>query len=507
MKVSFQSADNLLPKGGTMKRKMGKNRLTGMYCAGMVLAAAQLACTLFSVDVKVGTTPPAEIIALTEKAKATPKAGDTAGAAGQKTPEAAPEGADGGGPVGDFACFTTSMNRITCLSDRGWKTYTQDNTDFYNLRIEDMNACPDGKIYAVTYSAMLVFDGSRWEGIPVAGEEYRGGDSVACGPDGSVWVAGTEGVSQYKNGEWKSFPVEAYASSEYANLVFGLEVAPDGTVWVAAGHSISAYDGTSWKEYKKGSGFDDEVSPAGLAVDSKNRVWTLDYNTLYRFENGEWTAFKLEHGIISVNSLIVDPQDRLWINTSTYGSLILDGTEFKEMSYRSGDIHSNGVNLAAFDQSGRTWLAMKYGVDILAEDSATHYRMDNSDLADNEILLVAVVGAGPALPAEMTKQPGSIVGRITRGGAPLADAAVEFCVEQISFTFTGDTPCSDQPFKKQTKTDAAGKFSVSDMPAGYYFPAVEIGNGWAVLSVVVTDRIFVEAGKETDLGELKVNVE
>lgn len=114
------------------------------------------------------------IIALTEKAKTTPKPGETAGAAGQNTPEATPEEADGG-PIGDFACFATASAGITCLSSQGWKTYTEDNTDFYNLSVEDMNACPDGKIYAVTYSTMLVFDGSRWKGIPVAGEEYRGG--------------------------------------------------------------------------------------------------------------------------------------------------------------------------------------------------------------------------------------------------------------------------------------------------------------------------------------------
>ncbi len=489
-----------------MDKAVSKRLIAGPVAVLGILMAAQLACTIFSVDVKVMTTPPAEIIALTEKAKTTPKPGETAGAAGQNTPEATPEEADGG-PIGDFACFATASAGITCLSSQGWKTYTEDNTDFYNLSVEDMNACPDGKIYAVTYSTMLVFDGSRWKGIPVAGEEYRGGNSVACGPDGSVWVAGSEGVSQYKDGVWKSFPVADYASGEFTNLVFGLEVAPDGTVWVAAGYSISAYDGASWKEYKQGSGFDDEIRPAGLAVDSKNRVWTLDYDILYLFEKGEWTAFKLEDSIYDLNSMVVDSQDRLWVNTSTYGALILEGTKLKQHSFRSGDLHSNGVNMAAFDKSGRTWVAMEYGIDILAGDTATHYRMDNSDLADNEILLVAVVGNGPALPAEMTKQSGSIVGSISRGGAPLANTAVELCVEEISFTFTGETPCSDQPLMKKTTTDADGKFSVPDLPVGYYVLTVKLDDGWALLGTLGSDRIPVEEGQETDLGELEVQVD
>ncbi|MBN1439991.1 MAG: hypothetical protein JW929_11335 [Anaerolineales bacterium] len=482
-----------------MDTATSKRKLAAPAAVFMILAAVQMACALSGAEPQAAENTPTADTAVTAQ-----PAGETA-VQTQAQPEATKEGDAEGGPssggsVGDFACFATSDNGVTCLNDGGWKTYTEENTDFYSLDVEDMAACPDGKIYASTFSMVLVFDGRAWEEIPPGGEEYIGGDYIACGAEGSIWVGGYKGIHYYKDGEWGSFAVEAYATGEYPDLMYGLEIAPDGTVWVATARSISAYDGTSWKEYTQGSGFDVEISPAGLAVDSKNRVWMIDYDMLYLFENGGWNAFELKHSIMTPNSLLVDPQDRLWINTDTYGALILDGDQFSEFSYNSGDLHSNGVFSVAFDKSGKTWVAMEYGIDILSGDTTTHYRMDNADLADNKIIRVAVVGNGPALPAEMTKQPGSIVGSITVGGKPLAGAEVEFCVEELGFQYVGETPCSSQPFMKKGTTDAEGNFSIADVPTGYYYITVKVEDGW----IYLYERIPVAEGKETDIGELKV---
>jgi hypothetical protein len=484
-----------------MDKAVSKRLIAGPVAVFGILMAAQLACTIFSVDVKVGTTPPAEIIAMTEKAKTTPKAGETA-AVNQTQPEATKEAATGGGS--DFACFGTLVNGVTCLTAEGWKTFTKDNSDLKDESPQDMAACPDGKIYAGTLIEMAVFDGTKWVSLPVAGEEYRGAKFIACGPDGSIWTRDYDGISQYKNGGWKSFANTEFDTGEYSSLIMGLEVAPDGTVWAANGSSVSSYDGSAWKEYKQGSGFDNAIDPIGLTVDSKNRVWMVTYDQAYLFENGEWKAFKMGD-IPSPTSTTVDPTDQLWLNTSE-GIAIFDGKTWKSLSYHNGDIHSNGVNVAVFDKSGRTWLGMAYGIDVQVNGAWTHFRMDNADLAENEIITLAVVG-NPALPEALKKQPGSIVGSIRRGGAPMANADMEVCVERISMTYYGDTPCSNQPFMKKTTTDADGKFSLPDLPVGYYVLTVKVDEGWAMLGMLGSDRIPVEEGKETDLGDLKVEVD
>jgi hypothetical protein len=507
MNTNSSSENNpIFPEGGAMHHPNRRRYLAGPAAALSILAAGQLACAIGSVDVQVGATPPPSVLTQTAKAAAAPQAEQTAPA---DLPTTAAETAQpaGGGIPGGFACFGTVLNGFACLTSDGWKTYTTDNTGLLDDTLRDMAVCPDGILYAATTSELASFDGSRWESIPVAGEKYKGADFVACGAEGSIWVGYYQGVARYRDGEWQTFSSAEYDTGEFSGLIHGLELAPDGTVWVAASNSVSAYDGSAWKEYKQGDGFPDEISPEGLAIDSKGRVWTADFNNVYRFENGGWTAFEMDNSVYSTRSLVVDPKDRLWINTSDRGSLLFDGSDWRSLSFAGGEIDGNGVNMAAFDSGGRTWLALTYGIDVIDGDKVTHYRMDNADLPENDLRTVAVSGAGPALPAFQTKDPGSLSGRITRGGKPLADAEMEICVETLAMFFTGKTPCSDQPFFRQIRTDGEGKFSSGDLPTGYYVIAVKLGEEWAALGELASKRILVEAGKDTDIGEITVKTD
>jgi hypothetical protein len=479
-----------------MDTDIRKRRLFGAAAVLGILAAAQLACSLTS-----GGSP--------QPGAATPKPGETA-AADQNQPEATKESAGGGGAVGGgsaggYACFGSKLNGATCLTADGWKSYTLDSGDLESAGFQNMEVCADGKIYGGTYSGIAVFDGKTWESISI-GDTYNSADYLACAPDGSVWVGYYGGVARYAQGEWTMFTSDLYNTGDYSGSITGLAVAPDGTLWVATLDAVSSYDGSAWKEYRKGSGFDDDVSPHELAVDSKNRVFTVDYDTLDVFENGKWGSVKMGD-FWTIHSLTVDPQDRVWVNTSISGIMIYNGSDWTGYSFQKGEIHSNGVYMAAFDKSGRTWLAMAYGIDVLSNGVWTHFRMDNADLVDNEFAAVAVVGDGPPLPAAMTKQTGSITGRVTQNDEPVANAEMEFCVEAVGGVYFGDTPCSDQPFFKKTTTDADGKFTVTDLPAGYYILTIKVNGDWISMGAYGTDRILVEEGRETDLEELTVNTD
>jgi ligand-binding sensor domain-containing protein len=415
----------------------------------------------------------------------------------EPTPEAAATSAPGGG---GFACFGTSMNGVTCLTDAGWETYTEDNSELPYDVIGELTACPDGKIYAATGLGPAVFDGKKWKAM--VNDDLSSTDYVACAPDGSIWFGYFGGVSRYADGAWESFASEEYASGEFSSLISGLEVAPDGTVWVATAYAVSSYNGSAWTEYTEDTGFEERPSIEALAVDSEGQVWAAGYTELYKFENGEWLKIDFEK-FYSIRSLAADPQGRVWVNTDE-GAYIYDGSDWEVLSYATGEIHGNGVLAAAFDGAGRTWLGLRYGIDILVGDTWTHYRMDNADLVDNDFDALAVAGEGPALPEPLKKDPGSLIGSVTQGGAALANAPVELCVEMIAMSFTGNTPCSDQPFKAGTKTDADGKFSFDGLPEGYYVVTIKTEKGWVQLGSLASERVLVTAGKETDLGELKI---
>jgi len=98
---------------------------------------------------------------------------------------------------------------------------------------------------------------------------------------------------------------------------------------------------------------------------------------------------------------------------------------------------------------------------------------------------------------------------VTRGGNPIANAAVEMCVTRISESFSGTTPCADQPYIRQTTTDAEGSFAIADVPVGHYRLVVnDPQTGWIILdentSGLEDDRVLVGAGQETDLLQVVV---
>ena len=145
-------------------------------------------------------------------------------------------------------------------------------------------------------------------------------------------------------------------------------------------------------------------------------------------------------------------------------------------------ILSDYITSISADSGGRVWLSTSYGLAAFDGANWQTFLMSNSDLGNNDIEFVLATNDGPAtLPAPEEKAKGSLTGKLEMAdGTPLADATVEICVETLASTFSGETPCSDQPFFLSTKTDANGVFLIENVPAGYYVIVAETDDGsWA----------------------------
>ena len=463
-----------------MDGRQGKRHLTSLVSVAAALFISQLACL---------TTPDQ----VSEESLQTQAEIQKAAAANYREPG---KGGDG------FACFSTFNQGLACLTDAGWKTFAHNETSLGFSWISDLAACPDKKIYAATDTGIAAFDGKGWEVIPIKGA-YRA-DVVACGADGGVWASFYGGVGRYTDGKWKTFPENRINSGKAGGAIYGMDVAPDGNVWALNFDTISRYDGESWQEYA----FSESIMFLDLAVDSKNRVWALNSQDtdLHLFENGTWRLVEQEKFAIT-SHLAVDPWDRLWLMRFYGGVTIYDGTKWTSLSFSAEGIHGNIVNKVVFDGSGRTWLGMAYGVDVFDGHGWNHYRMDNAGLPENDIAHLAVVGDGPILPAALSKTNGSISGRIFLRGDPVADAEMEFCVEDRWDTKPGQSPCSQQPYMKQIRTDSEGRFLAEEMPEGFYVLTIKIGDDWIRLKTLQFDRIQVHEGMETDSGDLTVEAD
>lgn len=93
--------------------------------------------------------------------------------------------------------------------------------------MHDIEAAPNGDVWAVLDRQLARFDGTTWvvfgtaDGLPTL-EGF--GVDLAVGPDGSVWASTGDGLARFDGLRW---------TVSHAGVAFGrISVAPDGTVWV-----------------------------------------------------------------------------------------------------------------------------------------------------------------------------------------------------------------------------------------------------------------------------------
>ena len=461
----------------------------------LALAFASLACQAVS-----GTTEPT-----TTQAPQQPEqpAASTPTEASSQQPAVEPATVASQG-VGILCAGSTTG--LSCLNASGWQTYTDENSDLPNPYLYAGAVCPDGQFAIAHISGIVLFDGTTFEQIPET-DAYSSPEGIACAADGSIWVAHFQGVSRYSNGGWSTFGSENLASGDSANeLVYDVEVAPDGKVWVVTSRSVAAFENEAWTVYQEGQGFNGSRFFNALALDANGRAWAAHSSGLDVFENGAWTSIE-KTDFNSPESLAVDAKGQVWFGTLIAGVQRFDGTAWTEFDRGSENLLSDTVASLAADSSGRVWLGTTYGLTVFDGANWQTFLMSNSGLADNDVEFIVVTKDGPALPALEEKAQGSLTGKIDKAdGTPLTDAIVEICVETLASTFSGDTPCSDQPFFLSTKTDANGVFLIENVPMGYYVIVTDTGDSsWAQLTDefgISSEKTLIQAGEAYDIGTL-----
>jgi hypothetical protein len=397
-----------------------------------------------------------------------------------------------------------SQSGLTCLGADGWQAYNEDNSEIGSNYLVAGAVCPDGSFAVAHLNGISLFDGKSWKEVP-AGDAYSSPEAVSCASDGSLWVAHFQGVSHF-DGQWTTYGAENLASGESANeLVYDVEAAPDGKVWVLTSRSVAVFESNAWTVYQEGSGFNESRFFNAMTLDVRGRPWAAHGNGVDVFENGAWQAIPLSD-YITPESLTVDARGDTWIGTLSDGALQLSDGAWSKHSRNSDELSSDSVNATAADSGGRVWVGTSYGLSVFDGSGWQTYLMSNSGLTDNDVRFVLVTNDGPSLPAPEEKAKGSLTGTLKdASGSPLNGMRVEICVETLSSTFSGDTPCSDQPFFLFTQTDENGVFLIEDVPAGYYVIVAETGSGWAQLTDqfgISSERTFIDAGDNYDIGTL-----
>jgi len=401
-----------------------------------------------------------------------------------------------------------STTGLSCLNENGWQSYTDENSELPNNYLYAGAVCPDGQFAIAHINGVTLFDGTTFKQIPET-DAYSSPEGIACKAADDIWVAHFQGVSHYSNGQWSTYASTDLASGDSANdLVYDVEVAPDGKVWVVTSRSVAMFENDTWTVFQEGQGFNSSRFFNALALDAKGRPWAAHSNGVDVFENGSWQIFE-KTDYSSPESLAVDAKGHVWFGTLISGVQQFDGNTWTQFDRASQNLLSDNVASISADSGGRVWLGTSYGLTVFDGANWQTFLMSNSRLSNNDIEFVVVTKDGPALPALEEKAKGSITGKLENAdGTPLADVRVEICVETLASTFSGDTPCSDQPFFLSTKTDSDGVFLIENVPAGYYVIVAETNDGsWAQLTDeygISSEKTLIGAGEEYDIRTLTV---
>ena len=394
------------------------------------------------------------------------------------------------------------------MNEQGWQTYT-DETGLPNNYLYAGAVCPDGQVAIAHTDGVVLFDGKAFQEIP-ATTNYSSPEGIACDTEGGIWVAHFQGVSHYSNGQWTTYGSDKLASGASANeLVYDVKAAPDGKVWVVTSRSVAMFENDQWTVFQEGQGFDGSRFFNALTVDAKGRPWAAHSTGMDTFENGTWQSIA-KNDYSSPESLAVDAKGQTWVGTLSDGAYMFNGNAWTHYDRASGVLPSDDIASIAADSGGRVWLGTSYGLAVFDGANWQTFLMSNSDLVDNDVKFVLATDDGPAsLPALAEKAKGSLTGKLeTADGTPLANTAVEICVETLATTYSGDTPCSDQPFFLSTQTDANGTFLIENVPPGYYVIVNKTGdNKWAQLTDqfgITSERTLIQAGEQYDIGTLKL---
>ncbi len=394
---------------------------------------------------------------------------------------------------------------LSCLDETGWQVYTDENSELPNNYLYAGAVCPDGQIAIAHISGVVLFDGTTFKQIPEM-DTSSSPEGIACDANGRIWVAHFQGVSRYADGQWMTYGSENMASGESANeLVYDVEVALDGKVWVVTSRSVAMFENDTWTVFQEGQGFEESRFFNALTLDASGRPWAAHSNGMDVFEDGAWQSFdKTDYN--TPEAIAIDSKGQTWLGTLSEGVYLFDGSTWTHHDRASEQLLSNHVAALSADSGGRVWLGTTYGLTVFDGADWRTFLMNNSGLGDNDIEFIIVTNDGPALPALEEKEPGSLTGTIEQAdGTPLVDATVEICVETLTDTFYGDTPCSDQPFFLSTKTDANGEFTFENVPAGYYVIVAETTTGWAQLTDqfgITSERTLIRAGEQYDIETL-----
>ncbi len=134
-----------------------------------------------------------------------------------------------------------------------------------------------------------------------------------------------------------------------------LSVDPTGE---SSGYSAVLYDNTNGLPTSEAN---------AVAQTADGFIWIGSYSGLIRYDGNTFERIDSTTGIVSVVSLFVDSQDRLWIGTNDNGVAVMEDGNFRLFQKKDG-LTSSSVRAVSEDEEGNIYIATTQGIAIVKPD-------------------------------------------------------------------------------------------------------------------------------------------
>lgn len=397
----------------------------------------------------------------------------------------------------DLVCASTTSDGLICLDRTGFKQYTRRSAQLPDDRIADLVVC-GATIYLAAGEEIVPFDGRSFGRSVKVGRGLV--ERLSCHGSGGLWAASQTALSRQEKDGWKHYELASIAGGIARNSrVRGLAAGPGGTVWATLrGGVVLHFDGREWRHFRQGHGFPTQHDFDRIAVDTKGQVWLPFAKGLYTWRAEKWEATR---GLPGANYIVADDKNRLWL-TSGARVATLDAGRKREIPTEQN------TRAVAADESGNIWAATEFGLARYAATAWDSRQMHNSDLTDNDLMIVVTLGRGAPLPPAAAQAKGALLGKAEwSDGKPIAEADVQICGVR-AFDFGIDKgPCDEKPLAAQTKTAADGAFGFRGVPPGnYHFVIRPKGSRRWIRFATDAERLKVKPGESKNSETLTIDV-
>ncbi len=391
------------------------------------------------------------------------------------SPTYTPEAPDLPALEDNAACFGTQNEGIVCLDDTGWIEIPY----LTGYDFTDFTSCQERVLWLIE-PKLLYYNGLQWEQVSRCEDcEYS---LIACNGNNQTWVANADSARFFDGAVWSEYLYSDLFGDKDWYSVEGIAVGQDQEVWILVNNSILHYNGVKWDLFEKDHGFTEDYNFKSIVLDSKGFPWAAHSSGIVIYDGEAWKTIEAPSSML-INSMVIDDAERVWVGTETGVSVY----EKRQWRHYPVDKLGGSVHGLALDDQQRLWAGSEWGVGVLENEQWTFFHMHDSELPMNYFSRVMVLGNGPQLPALIEKETGGMNGTLLNSGNPLVNSTVEICVQPLALFFSGPTPCSGQPFIAKTVTDASGKFTFTDLPAGDYSVTFQTPDkSWKILSASFT---------------------